>query len=116
VKVLPSGRNEWLKFVAFPLKLLAAASVIVYPFWSSSVSPFGKGSLPGADYWIVDPEKLPFGFGGLLLGYLIIFLALATVAVIQTLSKDRRGAVWSAAFAVAALYVTYCVGFHPVYK
>ena len=122
MQMLPSGKKEWLSFVAFPLKLLVAASVVVYPFWNNSVHPFRAGTfsrggiVSGPDYWIVDANKLPFDGPGLLLGYLVIFLALATMAVIQALSTDRRGAVWSAVFAVAAFYVAYCVAFHPFYK
>ncbi|HEU5122738.1 MAG TPA: hypothetical protein VFW05_01600, partial [Verrucomicrobiae bacterium] len=69
--------------------------------------PGVPGTIGGPDYSVIEKAAL---------AYLFVAIALLLLSGVQSSFSDRRGAFWSAAFAVLALIIAYGGTFHPHFK
>jgi hypothetical protein len=104
--MLPSIEPKWLRLFSIPFKAFVIGYGVIYPFWLYSM-PGTPGTIGGPDYTIIE---------NLAVGYFISFLILLIVGIIQTLTKNRRDAIWSFVFAILAFFIGAEGTFHPVYQ
>ena len=116
MKILPKTTQDWLGCLSLPFKAFVLASIFIYPALLRSARPVKAGAFSGQDYIMIDPDKLPVGFEAFVIGYLITFLALFVIAVIQGFAKNWRGVVWSSVFAILALCFAVFEAEHSTYK
>jgi len=104
--MVPSFKPEWLRRLSLPFKAFVVGYGVFYPFWLFSM-PGTPGTIGGPDYTVI--EKLA-------IVYFISFLVLLVIGGVQTLTKNRRDAMWTFVFAVLALCIAAGGIFHPYYK
>src|SRR5262249_25688992 len=92
--LLPTDRKGWLSLATVPFKSYLVVLALIYPFWLHHIS-----SVPGRAGRGYQQD----GMECFALGCFISFAALISVAFSQMWSKDRRGALWSFAFAFTSL-------------
>jgi len=106
MKTLPTNRQEWLRLLSVPFKTFVFGYGFIYPVWLHSL-PGRPGSIGGPDYRELEMWAV---------GYFFTFTALLCIGIIQKLTNDRRGAVWSFVFAALALFIAAGDTFHPYYR
>ncbi|HEY9510476.1 MAG TPA: hypothetical protein VIV82_11515 [Verrucomicrobiae bacterium] len=106
MKIVPTTGENWIRLITWPFKGLVLAYGVFYPFWLYS-QPGVPGTIEGPDYSVIEKAAL---------AYLFVAIALLLLSGVQSSLSDRRGAFWSAAFAVLALIIAYGGTFHPHFK